>query len=143
MDFLGFLEEKKDFPGIFNQNKTIPNRPAARDPRIPAAARVPRGLRWGEAPHWPAAADPAAAGAAGRGVATRVARVLSGGRTGSWDPFYGHSRMWALVRTALGRLPPPPRARDARRKSPDGGGAAAARRRRGAPAGPTCDRCEV
>jgi hypothetical protein len=107
MDFLGFLEEKKDFPGIFNQNKTIPNRPAARDPRIPAAARVPRGLRWGEAPHWPAAADPAAAGAAGRGVATRVARVLSGGRTGSWDPFYGHSRMWALVRTALGRLSPP------------------------------------
>jgi hypothetical protein len=79
MDFLGFLEEKRIFLEFLIKRKLPPIRPAARDPRIPAAAGVPRGPRWGLAPHWPAAADPAAAGAAGRGVALCVARVRCGG----------------------------------------------------------------
>jgi hypothetical protein len=79
MDFLGFLEEEKDFLEFLNKRKTPPLRPAARDPRIPAAAGVPRGLRCGSASHWPAAADPAAAGVAGRGVGHRVARSSGGG----------------------------------------------------------------
>jgi hypothetical protein len=60
MDFLGFLEEENDFLEFLDKRKTPPLQPAARDPRIPAAAGVPRGLRCGSASHWPAAADPAA-----------------------------------------------------------------------------------
>jgi hypothetical protein len=49
MDFLGFLEEKKDFPGIFNQKKTLPLLPAARDPWIPVAVGALRAPRCGSA----------------------------------------------------------------------------------------------
>jgi hypothetical protein len=79
MDFLGFLKEEKDFLEFLNKKKTPPLRPAARDPRIPDAAGIPRGLRCGSASHWPAAADPAVGGVAGRGVGHHVARPSGGG----------------------------------------------------------------
>jgi hypothetical protein len=78
MDFLGFLKEENDFLEFLNKKKP-PLRLAARDPRIPDAAGIPRGLRCDSASHWPAGADPAAGGVAGRGVGHRVARPSGGG----------------------------------------------------------------
>jgi hypothetical protein len=88
MDFLGFLEEENDFLEFLNK-RTPPLQPAARDPRIPDAAGISRGLRCGSASHWPAAADPGAGGVAGRGVGHRVA----------WSPGGGpHQIPWIFLR---------------------------------------------
>jgi hypothetical protein len=84
MDFLGFLEEKRIFLEFLIKRKLPPFLPAARDPRIPAAAGASRGPLCGSARYWPAAADPAAAGAAGRGVARCVA--LDSERRAAPDP---------------------------------------------------------
>jgi hypothetical protein len=77
MDFLGFLKGENYFLEFLNKK----NPPTAGRTGSPdrGCGRDPLGLRCGSASYWPAAADPAAGGVAGRGVGHRVVRPSGGG----------------------------------------------------------------
>jgi hypothetical protein len=141
MDFLGFLEEKRIFLEFLIKRKLSPT---GRPHGIPGSQLRP-GSPVARGGAWLPTGQPQPI----RRLPVRLAVVWPfawpascvAGRIGSWGSFL---RPLAHVgaRAHGSRTFLPPRVRDARRNAPDGGGAAAACRRRGAPAGPTCDRCE-
>jgi hypothetical protein len=79
MDFLGFLEEKRNFLEFLIKRKPFPSDRPHGIPGSQLRPGSPVARGGGLASHWPAAADPAAAGAAGRGVGLCAAGAVRGG----------------------------------------------------------------